>query len=178
MKRSIEWFANNTVAANLLMVVIALLGATAIPALERETFPEIPADEIEISVEYLGATPEDVEDAVCRRIEDALDGIEDVEEVRAEALESLGRVTVEVVEGADVQIVFEDVKTEVEAIDDFPERTELPIIRQLGRTEGVASIAVSGDMPLSDLKAHCEDLKDRLLREPEIEIGDAAGADP
>ncbi|MHC5209433.1 MAG: efflux RND transporter permease subunit [Planctomycetota bacterium] len=166
----IRFFAGHRTAANLVMLGILALGLGSITGLRRETFPETPPDEIEVSVVYLGAAPEDVEDAVCRRIEDALDGIEDVAEVRAEALESLARVTIEVVEGADVQVVFEDVKTEVEAIDDLPERAEAPVIRQLGRTLAVASIAVTGDMPQSHLKAYCEDLKNRLLRDPEIEF--------
>lgn len=171
----IRFFAGHRTAANLLMVAILVVGLSGALRLKRETFPDIPARQVEVTVVYPGAAPEDVEDAICRRIEDAVDGIEDVQEVRSEALESMGRVTVEMVEGADLSVVFEDVKSEVEAIDDLPDRAERPIVRELGRTEGVASIAVTGDMPPRDLKAYCEELKVRLLREPEIAMVNVLG---
>lgn len=171
----IRFFAGHRTAANLLMVAIAALGASSIANLERETFPDIPPDRIEVRVVYPGAAAEDVEEAICARVEDAIDGVDGVNEVRSEALESQGVVTVEIDEGAVMSVVFEDIKTEVEAIDDFPERTERPIVRQLGRTEPVASIAVTGDMSARDLKALCEELKDRLLREPAIELIDIRG---
>ena len=171
----IRFFAAHKTAANLLMIAIAAIGLGAVSSLERETFPEVPPDKIEVRVVYLGATPDDVEDAVCRRLEDAIEGIEDIDEVRAEALDSLAKVTVEVAEGASVQTVLDDVRTEVEAIDDLPERAETPVIRQLGRTQGVASIAVTGDLPLADLKAYCEDAKARLLARPEIEVVNVRG---
>ena len=171
----IRFFAGHRTAANLLMVAIVAVGLGSIHALERETFPEVPANEIEVRVAYLGATPEDVEDALCRRLEDAIEGIEDVTEVRAEALESMAKVTVEVAETANVRVVLDDVKTQVDAIDDLPERAEAPVIRELGRTQAVASIAVTGDMPLRHLKAYCEDLKDRLLRDARVEVVNLKG---
>ena len=77
------------------------------------------------------------------------------------------------VEGSNLDRFFADVKTEVEAIDDFPDEIELPIIRQLGRTDFVASVAVTGPERMPDLKAYAEELKDRMLRWggiPKIEI--------
>jgi multidrug efflux pump subunit AcrB len=171
----ISYFASHKTAANLLMILLLAVGVLSLPDLKRETFPELPVDEIEITVVYSGATSTDVEEAICRRIEDAIDAVEGVEEVRSEARESLGRVIVEIVEGADVQIVFDDIRIEVDAIDDFPDRTEAPVIRQLGRTQPVGSIAVVGAMPLRDLKALCEQLKARMLRDPGIEIVNVAG---
>ena len=171
----IRYFAAHPTAANLLMAILVGIGLMSLGGLERETFPEIPVDEIEISVLYPGATPEDVESEICRRIEDAIDGVEDVLEVRSEALESMARVTVEIDRKASAQVVQDDLRTEVQTIDDFPERAEEPIIRQLARTQMVASIAVVGDMPPSDLKALCEELKEKLLRTDEIDVVELLG---
>ncbi|MBT8126935.1 MAG: efflux RND transporter permease subunit, partial [Gammaproteobacteria bacterium] len=69
----IAWFARHQTAANLLMAAIMILGLVALPGLQRETFPELQSDTVEIRVIYRGATASEVEDAICRRLEDVLD---------------------------------------------------------------------------------------------------------
>ena len=171
----IRFFAAHPTAANLLMVLLFAMGVFAIPALRRETFPKIPPKEIEIQVVYPGAATADVEDSVCGRIEDAIDGVDGIAEIRSEALESIGRVTVEIAPGADPRVVLDDLRTEVDAIDDFPARVEDPIIRQLGRTDKVAAIAVTGDLAVPDLKALCEDLRRELRNDDDVRIVDVLG---
>ena len=159
----IAWFARHQTAANLLMAAILILGLTAVPSLQRETLPEIQNDKVEVRLLYRGATPDEVEDAVCRRLEDALEGIADLDEIRCDSREGLGTATAVMREGADMTRFLDDVKSEVDAIDDFPAQTEPPVIEELGRTEPVISIAVTGpDDPVA-LKAYAEDLKDRLM---------------
>lgn len=158
----IEWFARHQTAANLLMVAVMILGLSAIPGLQRETLPEIENDEIEVSVVYRGASPEEVEDAICRRMEDALETIVDLDELRCDAREGLGRVTARMREGADIVRFLDDIKSEVDAIDDLPERIEPPVVSELGRTEPVVSIAVTGPQDPVALKAYAESLKARM----------------
>ena len=135
----IAWFARHQTAANLLMAAIMILGLAALPDLLRETFPEIKNDKVQIRVLYRGATPEEVEDAVCRRLEDALEGITDLDEMRCEALEGMGTATAVMREGADMMRFLDDVKSEVDAIDDFPDQTEQAVITEIGRTERIIS---------------------------------------
>ena len=163
----IAWFTRHPTAANLLMAALIILGVTALSGLQRETFPEIKSDKVQIRVVYLGATPEEVEDAVCRRVEDALEGITDLNEMLCEAVEGVAAVTAEMREGADMARFLDDVNAEIDAIDDFPDGTETPVISELGRTDAVISIAVSGPEDPVVLKAYAEDLKDRLLADPE-----------
>jgi len=164
----IAWFAHHPTAANLLMVAIMILGLTAVPGLQRETLPEIKNDKVEIRVLYRGATPAEVEDAVCRRLEDALEGIKDLDELRCDAREGVGTATVVMCEGADMTRFLDDVKSKVDAIDDFPDQTKPPVVTELGRTEPVVSVAVTGPEDPIALKAYAEDLKDRLLALDEI----------
>ncbi len=161
----IAWFARHQTAANLLMAAIMLLGLVALPGLQRETFPEIASDKVEIRVIYRGATAEDVEDAVCRRIEDVLESITDLDEMRCEAREGIGTATAVMREGAVMTRFLDDVKSEIEAIDDFPEQTEPPVVEELGRTDAVISVAVTGPEDPVALKAYAEDLKDRMMAE-------------
>jgi multidrug efflux pump subunit AcrB len=158
----IAWFARHPTAANLLMAAIMILGLAALPGLQRETFPEIKSDKVEVRVVYPGATTDEVEDAICRRLEDALDGITDIDETRCEAREGLGIATAVMREGALMTRFLDDVKSEVDAIDDFPDQAELPVINELGRTDAVVSVAVTGPEDPVALKAYAEDVKSRL----------------
>ncbi len=169
----IRYFAAHPTAANLIMAFFIVIGLVSIPKLQRETFPRIEPNMVEVSVIYPGARAEDVEEGICQRIEDALDTINDIEEVVCEAKEGLGRAQVEMVEGSDLDRLTADVRTEVEAIDDFPEQAEKPTVRQLGRTDLVASVAVTGIPDKANLKNYAEALKRRMLRWggiPKVEV--------
>ena len=164
----IRYFAAHPTAANLLLLFLVVLGLTALPTLKRETFPDFTPKEIEVRVPYPGASAEDVEEAVCRRLEDAIDTVNDVAEVRCQAMESVAVAVAKMTESADFFRFLDDIKSEVEAIDDFPEQVELPVIKQLGRTDQVVSIAVTGPMTATDLKIYTEQLKDRIKQLPNV----------
>jgi len=161
----IRFFAAHPTAANVLMLIVIILGVTALPRLLRETFPDFKEDQVQISVVYPGATAPDVEEAICRRIENVIKGVNYVDEVLCEAQEGLGLVTVTMEEGADFQTFLDDITTEVEGVDDFPDVCEKPRIRKLNRTDVVVSIAVTADLSVPDLKTYCEQIKERLQRE-------------
>jgi HAE1 family hydrophobic/amphiphilic exporter-1 len=171
----IRFFTLHPTAANLLMLMLIIVGLVAIPSLQRETFPDFTAQEVEISVIYPAASAEDVEEGICQRIEDAVDGINYVEEISCQAREGIGVAVVEMVEGGDMSRFLDDVKTEIEAIDNFPEQSEIPVIQQLGRTDQVVSIAVTGLMSVSHLKAYAEELKDRLQELADVSQVDIEG---
>jgi multidrug efflux pump subunit AcrB len=160
----IRYFASHPTAANLLMFAFIVAGVFAAPTLQRETFPRIEPSNVEITVLNPGTRVEDVEEALCRRIEDAVDGIDNVHELRCEAREGFARAVVEMVEGADLDRFTTDIRTEVDAITDFPDEAEEPVVKQLGRTDFVASVALTGPSSNPDLKAYAEELKDRMLR--------------
>ncbi len=164
----IAFFARHPTAGNLLMLFLAVLGILALPSLQRETFPDFSAQELQITIAYPGASAEDVEEAICQRVEDAIDGINDVAEMRCEAREGVSISVVEMEEGGDITRFMDDVKTEVEAINTFPEQTELPVIKELGRTDKVVAIAITGPMSTSDLKAYAEQIKEQMQQLPLI----------
>jgi HAE1 family hydrophobic/amphiphilic exporter-1 len=171
----IRFFAEHPTAANLLMIFFLVIGAVTLPTLRRETFPDFSEDKVQIAVVYPGATAEDVEDAICRRIEDAVDGISYVKEVTSESKEGVGSVTVEMQSGGDMATFLMDIKTAVDAIADFPDQAEDPVVKELNRTDAVVSIAVSGPMAETDLKNYCEDLKDRLKQDAGVSLVTVSG---
>ncbi|MDZ7761527.1 MAG: efflux RND transporter permease subunit [Desulfovermiculus sp.] len=158
----IRFFTRHPTAANLFMAAFLIAGFLTLPGILRETQPEYTPTEVEISIKYPGATAEEVEEAVCRRVEDAIDGISFVQEVRTDAREGFASVIVEMSPEGNIQTFLRDIETEIEAIDDFPAEVEEPVITELGRTDPVMSLLVSGPVSLPDLKAYCEDLKNRM----------------
>lgn len=164
----IRFFAGHPTAANLLMIGLLALGISALPDLNRETFPDTPLSDVQVGVIYPGASAEEIEDAICRRIEDAVDGINDIEQVRCESRESQATATIEMHEDGAIERFLEDVKSEVEAINDFPEEAERPTVQLLGRNDFVAAVAITGPMSEADLKAYAEDIKERLQAIPAI----------
>ncbi len=165
----IGYFTNHPNAANLLMAALVILGLSAVPGMQRETFPQLVSDRVQITIAYPGATAGQAEDAVCRRVEDALEAVNDLEEVSCEALEGLARSVARMREDADISRFLDDVKSAIDAIDDFPDDVELPVVAELGRTEDVVSIALGGIAEPLELKNYAEDLKDRLQRLPLID---------
>jgi multidrug efflux pump subunit AcrB len=164
----IRYFAAHPTGANLLLLFLTVLGLSTLPTLKRETFPDFTPKEIEVRVPYPGASAEDVEEALCRRLEDAIDVVSDVAEVRCQAVESVAIAVAKMTDAADFARFLDDIKSEVDAIDDFPDQVELPVIRQLGRVDQVVSIAVTGPMSSTDLKAYAEQLKDRIKQLPKV----------
>jgi len=169
----IRYFARHPTAANLLMIAILVLGLAALPNLQRETFPRISPKQVRIEVMFPGATAEDVVQGVCLPIEDALDGVDDLRQVTCDARENRGVVTVEMRQGANLEQFTADIRREVDAIDSFPQTAEEPLISQLGRTDFVASLAITGPERAVDLEALARDVKDRMLAWggiPKVEI--------
>jgi multidrug efflux pump subunit AcrB len=164
----IKWFAEHPTAANLSMLAIIVLGLISLPQQQRETFPRISNDKVSIQVIYPGSTTEQVEDAVCRRVEDALESISDLDEMRCEAAEGIASATAVMTEGSDMMRFLDDVNAAVDAISDFPEEVESPVVEELARTDAVVSIAITGPQDPLILKDYAEDVKLRLLAEAEI----------
>ena len=178
MKGIIDWFARNSVAANLMMVFIVVTGIIAVTTVKEEIFPEFELDRISIQVPYLGAAPEEVEAAVNIRIEEAIQGIDGIKQIQSTASEGMGMVMIELELGADARKVVDDVKSNVDAITTFPVETEKPIIRELTQRNQVADIAVSGDLDAFRLKAVTEQVRNELAATPEITQVDVVSAPP
>jgi multidrug efflux pump subunit AcrB len=168
MNRTLAWFASNPVVANLLMIVILGGGMITAPSITKEIFPEFTLDMISISVRYLGAAPEEVEEGVVVRIEEAIQDLEGIKKITSTASEGLGTVIVEVEPGSDVRKLMDDIKTRVDGIDTFPEETEKPVITELTNRRQVIDVAVYGDVSEKTLKIIGQRVRDDLAAMPGI----------
>jgi len=168
-------FARHPTAANLLMALMIVVGAVSLPRLERATFPEFEADAVAVSVPYPGASAAEGEEGICLPIEEALEGLVDLDELRCAAREGVVTATAEMRDGGDLSRFVANVRTEIDAIDSFPDLAEPPVVRELNLTDRVVSIAVTGPMGERDLKRYAEDLKTRLLRTTAVRTVDISG---
>ena len=101
----IRWFASHPTAPNLLVGLLVILGVSALPELKRETFPDFTPQEVQVQIPYPGASAEDVEEAICLALEDVIDGINDVEEVRCEAREGVGSMVVQMARASGARVI-------------------------------------------------------------------------
>ncbi len=168
MKGAIAWFARNPVAANLLMIILMTSGALTLGSVKQEVFPELSLDRITVSVTHLGAAPQEVEEAVCIRIEEAIQGVDGIKQITSTAAEGNGTVMIELELGADTRRALDDIKARVDAITTFPEETEKPVIQELTNRRQVINLAVSGPLDDHSLKRLTERVRDDLAALPGI----------
>jgi multidrug efflux pump subunit AcrB len=172
------WFAQNSVAANLIMVSVMAAGLIALPGIRTEIFPELAANVIAVGVEYPGASPQEVEEAICARIEDQVEGIEGIERVTSTATENAGAVSIEVMPEADLRRVLDDVKSRVDAIDTFPAEAERPVVQEIVLRRQVINVAVSGRADERSIKRIAERVRDDLAALDDISQVELAGVRP
>jgi multidrug efflux pump subunit AcrB len=178
MKRAIEWFANNSVAANLLMLLVVVAGALAIPTIKKEVFPEISSDMVSVTLLYPGATPVEVEESICTRVEEAVQGISGIKRITSTAVENSGTVMIELVPGEELRTVLDEVKSAVDGITSFPEEAESPVVQEVKRTTQVVNVAISGQAEELALKRLGEQVRDEISNLPEITLVELTNVRP
>jgi multidrug efflux pump subunit AcrB len=176
MKRVLAAFARNTVFANIILVLILVAGYIATANMIRETFPEFSLDMITIAVPYPGADPEEVEEGISRKIEEAIEGLQGIKQYTTESSEGLGSATIEVGEDDDVDEVLDRVRTKVNAISTFPVDAERPVISELLLKDVVTLLYLSGDMSERRIKEWAEQVKDEIQQLPNISQVEIFGA--
>ena len=178
MNGIISWFAKNTVSANLLMVGVIVVGAMTVGTLKQEVVPMVEMQAAVISVIYPGAAPLEVEQGVCLPIERAVQGLSGVDKVNSTAKENIGVVTVEFLEGVDRNDIVNDVKTAVDAIDNFPQDSERPQVKLLDMIGKVMDVVIWGDTSHSELRKATNIVESQLLAHPGITLVSLSNAPP
>jgi multidrug efflux pump subunit AcrB len=161
-------FIRNSVLVNILFVVILMIGGVTSMSMIRELFPEISVDTLQIQVLYPGADPEEVEEGISRKIEEAVDGIEGIKRYRTASAEGLSTTIIEVYENYDMDVAYQDVRNAVDSISTFPVDAEKPILQELKINEEILNLTLWGDQPERVLKEFAEQLKDEIQALSEV----------
>ena len=174
----IAWFAHNHVAANLLMIIIILSGLYSAYTITKKAMPDFDLTTIQITMAYPGATPADVEKGIVVLIEEAVEDVDGINDIRSSANEGSGSVTLEVDESYDINEVLNDVKTRVDGIINFPVDAEpASVSRTLIRNDALR-VEVYGDIDPVSQKELAQQIREELLALPDITAVRMAGDRP
>ncbi|MYD00104.1 MAG: efflux RND transporter permease subunit [Gammaproteobacteria bacterium] len=171
----IAYMARNGVAANLLMFFILAAGFFSLRGLVQEVLPEISLDQVIVSVPYPGATPDEVEESILRKIEEQIEAVDDVKEIRSTAAEGRGSVTVALQLGADVARALDDIKAQVDRIQTFPAGAERPEVTELTNRQSVIRLVLFGDVGERTLKELAYRTEDGLAELPVVSYVETTG---
>ncbi len=175
-KGIIAWFARNSVAANLLMIILLLAGLGAVLTIKKQAFPEIQLEQVNIRVPYLGAAPQEVESGVIDKIEESIRGVNGIKRIRSTAVEGLGTVVAEIASGYDIQEVMEEIKTQVNSISTLPEQTERPVVYRIRFQSNVLWLSLFGDATEQTLKELAKQIRDEIKKQPGVSKVDVVAA--
>ena len=174
----IGWFARNHVAANLMMFAIIIGGLWSLQIVKKESFPEFRSNRIQIHVPYRGAAPEEVEKGVLLRLEEAVEPIEGIKEIRSTASEGGGTVTVELVEDVVLAEMMDKLKLAVDGISTFPAETERPQLSEAGFDIQVVNVQVAGNMDEAAMKELADTIREEIVALPNVSSAQVVGARP
>jgi multidrug efflux pump subunit AcrB len=169
MRSIIEWFVRNPVASNLLMLFIIIGGITGLGNVSKTVFPSGAIDTIQVSVAYLGANPADVEERILIPIEEAVSSLQGIKRINSRGFEGRGTVTIDAIEGYDVDILLNEVKSRVDSINTFPTMIERPVVRRFYATVPVMFLLVAGNVDEITLKETGQNIRDRIASIPGAE---------
>ena len=167
-KGPLSWMAGNSVAANVLMLILLAGGLISALNIRQEVFPEFSTDTVSISVSYPGASPEEIEKGVILPVEEAVEGLEGIDSIRSTASEGFGTVRVEALESTDIVRLWQEIETEVNRIDTFPDDAEEPQARIMDRKREVVNYVLYGSEDETVLTDTAERIKDAFLESEHI----------
>ncbi|PTX43706.1 multidrug efflux pump subunit AcrB [Christiangramia gaetbulicola] len=164
----IGYMARNSIAANLLMLVLLGGGIYTMFKIQKEVFPQFQLDYVEVNVTYPGAAPAEVEQGIILPVEEAVRGIQGIKEIVSTANEGSGNVTIELIAGANRMKSFQEIDQAVSRIRTFPDDIEEPQVNLQTRQRDVLEISLFGNTDIWTLRQLAERLRNRLLSNPNI----------
>lgn len=182
IKSLIQWAVRNSPAMNTIMVAVLGVGIMTMLTMRREVFPEFELEIILVTVPYPGASPEEVEEGICQKIEEAVQSIAGIKKQTAVAQEGSGFLVLELESHVrDVHKVLSEVRSNIDRIPSMPELAEDPEVKQITIRQPAIMVGVVGtlsDAPDAELRLRelAEDIRTDLLQLPAISQATLVGA--
>ncbi|MDE4134258.1 efflux RND transporter permease subunit [Phaeobacter sp. QD34_3] len=159
----LSYFTRHRTAANLLLVILLVLGAAAIPNMRAQFFPDVIVENVTVRVQWDGAGPEDVDSAIVQALEPALLAVDGVEESSAISREGLATITLDFEPGWDMSRAADDVQTAVSLVTTLPEESEEPTVKRGAWRDRVTDVVITGDIGPAQLGLFADELVVRLF---------------
>ena len=163
MKKAIQYFVKYSISADVLLLLIAIIGILSAINISRSQFPRVESREITIETTYVGASPSEVEKGITIKIEEEIDGLEGIKKVNSTSTENLSTVNIEIYSNFKIADVLSDVKNAIDRINTFPDDAETPVIYKRERVDRSADLMISGDVDLKTIKTYAEKAEQALL---------------
>ena len=176
MEGLIRWWVRNPVAANLLMLIIITAGWLGLRDIEKEVFPSVQPDIVQVEIIWPGASPKEVEQQVIQRVEEVLKNVPNVYRVTSEARESFGSLSVETFPTVNLNTFLNDVKNAVDSVTAFPRDIENPRVRRLEWRQEMIRVALAGDIGEKALTRLANRLRNEMASLPYISQVEVFGA--
>ncbi|MYE25314.1 MAG: efflux RND transporter permease subunit [Gammaproteobacteria bacterium] len=171
----IAYMASNRVAATLLMLGILAAGLVSLGGLEREAWPVVPFNTIEVSMAYPGATPHEIEESIVAKIEEELRPLEDVKAVKSVAAPGMASIRAELKTDTDIGRALEDIKSAVARIQSFPGAAERAEFREMSYRQSMIRLIVHGDISERALKELASQIEEELATLPTVSYVETTG---
>ncbi|HJO94091.1 MAG TPA: efflux RND transporter permease subunit [Victivallales bacterium] len=168
IKHILSSFVKNPILSNLIVIFILVGGVIAMNTMYREIQPEIKDRYVNVEVTYTGVDPQEIEESICLKMENALIGLQGVKRIRTNAYEGSARARIYPLEGYNINELKDEVQTKIDSISSFPDGAERPIVSKQRWSSEVCGIVLSGDIPEMQLIATAVKIKDKLLKQPHI----------
>ena len=184
MRSIIAWTVRNTPAMNVLVFAVMIVGWISFSSMRREVFPEFELEIALVTVPYPGATPEEVEEGICQKIEEACRSVVGIKKITSIAREGMGYCVFEMGDGVkDPQRVVSEIRSEVERIPSMPELAEDPKVEQVTLREPAIKVGIVGPPDIAgeerdelQLRNVAERVREDLLSLPTVSAANIAAA--
>jgi multidrug efflux pump subunit AcrB len=175
MERLIAWWARNPVAANLLLFGIVLSGTLGYRSMEREVFPIFRTNQVQVEIPWPGAAPQEVEEQIIKRIEEALTNLDNIFHVYSTAEEGFAHIEVFTYADQNIEEFLNDVKMTVDSVNSLPRDIEKPRVRRVEYRDEIMRVAVHGFLEERQLNRLSEELRDEVAALPYVSIVELFG---
>jgi multidrug efflux pump subunit AcrB len=176
VERLVFWWANNPVASNLLMLGVLLAGILGFFSMERETFPSFKTSQVNVEIVWPGAAPQEIEEQIIIRMEEALSSMDNIFRINSTAAESVGNLEISTYSSVDIEEFLNDVKGIIDSVNGLPRDMEKPKVQQVVYRQEILRVAVHGDLDERALKNFAEDIRSEVAALPYVSIVDLFGA--
>lgn len=162
MSRLIQWFTENAIAANLLMLSIIIGALFSLKTINKEVFPTREQNFVEISMAYPGAGPSEVEQQITVRIEESIADVSGIYQIKSSSNQGYSSVNAEIIEGYDSEKVLNEIKAKVDAVITFPGNAERATVKRRLRRIELMFLVIYGDVDERVLKEHAQQVRDDI----------------
>lgn len=159
----LSYFTRHRTVANLLLLVMLVLGFAAVPNMRAQFFPDVVLEQVNVAVEWDGAGPEDVDNGIVQVLEPALLAVEGVASTEAISREGFARIELEFEPNWDMSRAVEEVKTAVDGVSNLPDDAEEPVIQRSAWRDRVTDVVITGPIAPGQLANFTDELINRLF---------------